>query len=66
MLMNLNGQERTLNAFQGLFNSVKPRLEVVGVHRPPQGELSLIEVQLASDASQGGDKTNGVMVNGKA
>ena len=46
MLMNLNGRERTLSAFNAMFQAVTPRLRVSKVHRPPQGELSLIEVVL--------------------
>lgn len=44
MLMNLNGRERTLSAFEGLFGAASPRLRVGGVHQPTTGgELSLIE-----------------------
>ncbi|PSN62387.1 S-adenosyl-L-methionine-dependent methyltransferase [Corynespora cassiicola Philippines] len=43
MLMNLNGRERTLAAFGSVFDAVEPRLCVSRVHRPPLGELSLIE-----------------------
>ena len=46
MLMNLNGRERTLSAFNDLFQGITPTLRVARVHRPPQGELSLIEVVL--------------------
>jgi hypothetical protein len=43
MLMNLNGRERTLPAFEGLFEAVSPRLRVDKVHKPTTGgELSLI------------------------
>ncbi|KAL9096254.1 MAG: hypothetical protein Q9165_001777 [Trypethelium subeluteriae] len=52
MLMNLNGRERTLNAFSDLFQAVTPRLRVSRVHRPPQGELSLIEVVLDGDGTK--------------
>lgn len=44
MLMNLNGRERTLTAFEGLCRSVTPQLKVQKVHRPEQGELSLMEI----------------------
>ncbi|KAH8730332.1 S-adenosyl-L-methionine-dependent methyltransferase [Phaeosphaeriaceae sp. PMI808] len=44
MLMNLNGRERTLPAFDALFQKVRPILRVSKVHRPTSGgELSLIE-----------------------
>ena len=46
MLMNLNGRERTLPAFNSLFQAISPPLKTVRVHKPPQGELSLIEVVL--------------------
>lgn len=43
MLMNLNGRERTLAAFAGLFEAVSPKLRVEGVHQPSTGgELSLL------------------------
>jgi hypothetical protein len=43
MLMNLNGRERTLAAFDGLFKAASPRLRVDMVHKPTTGgELSLI------------------------
>ncbi|KAF2172650.1 hypothetical protein M409DRAFT_16612 [Zasmidium cellare ATCC 36951] len=48
MLMNLNGRERTKSAFEGIFASVEPKLKLQRIHRPEQGELSLIEVTLAS------------------
>lgn len=44
MLMNLNGRERTLTAFEGLCRSVTPQLKVQKVHQPEQGELSLMEI----------------------
>ncbi|KAK2058400.1 O-methyltransferase [Colletotrichum caudatum] len=44
MLMNLNGRERTRAAFEELYSSVTPKLKVHKIHRPEQGELSLIEV----------------------
>lgn len=44
MLMNLNGRERTLTAFESLCRSVTPQLKVQKVHRPEQGELSLMEI----------------------
>jgi 6-hydroxytryprostatin B O-methyltransferase len=47
MLMNLNGRERSVKAFEGLFESVEPKLCLKHVYRPSQGELSLIEVALA-------------------
>jgi 6-hydroxytryprostatin B O-methyltransferase len=47
MLMNLNGRERTVSAFNNLFNSVEPKLRLEKVYRPPSGELSLLEVVLA-------------------
>lgn len=47
MLMNLNGRERTVSAFNNLFNAVKPKLRLEKVYRPPRGELSLLEVVLA-------------------
>lgn len=46
MLMNLNGRERTLTAFESLCRSVTPQLRVQKVHRPEQGELSLMEITL--------------------
>ncbi|KAF2795489.1 O-methyltransferase [Melanomma pulvis-pyrius CBS 109.77] len=48
MLMNLNGRERTLDAFSSLFETVRPKLRVSRVHRPPLGELSLIEAVVDS------------------
>lgn len=45
MLMNLNGRERTMEAFRGLCDSVQPRLKVHEIHHPAQGELSLIELK---------------------
>lgn len=48
MLMNLNGRERTLSAFNAMCQTVTPKLRIVKVHRPPQGELSLIEIALDS------------------
>ncbi|KAI6286849.1 O-methyltransferase ctb2 [Pyricularia oryzae] len=45
MLMNLNGRERTMEAFRGLCDSVEPRLKVHEIHHPAQGELSLIELK---------------------
>ena len=53
MLMNLNGRERTLHAFNGLFQAISPPLQISRVHKPPQGELSLIEVVLKSETSHG-------------
>lgn len=44
MLMNLNGRERTLSAFDSLCRSCTPQLRVQKVHRPEQGELSLMEI----------------------
>ncbi|TDZ26703.1 O-methyltransferase aurJ [Colletotrichum orbiculare MAFF 240422] len=44
MLMNLNGRERTRAAFEDLCRSVTPQLRVHRIHRPDQGELSLIEI----------------------
>ncbi|KXT07227.1 hypothetical protein AC578_2366 [Pseudocercospora eumusae] len=46
MLMNLNGRERTLSAFEELCGAVTPKLRVRQVHQPEQGELSLIEMTL--------------------
>ncbi|TKX25778.1 O-methyltransferase-like protein 8 [Elsinoe australis] len=46
MLMNLNGRERTLGAFNGIAQSCTPKLRVQDVHRPALGELSLIELVL--------------------
>jgi hypothetical protein len=48
MLMNLNGRERTREAFEAIFASVTPKLRLQKVHRPEAGELSLIEATLAS------------------
>ena len=53
MLMNLNGRERTLPAFKGLFRTISPPLRISRVHKPPQGELSLIEVVLDTEACNG-------------
>ena len=53
MLMNLNGRERTLHAFKDIFQAISPRLQISKVHKPPQGELSLIEVVLDMEAGQG-------------
>jgi 6-hydroxytryprostatin B O-methyltransferase len=47
MLMNLNGRERTVNAFNNMFNAVEPKLRLQKVYRPPRGELSLLEITLA-------------------
>lgn len=47
MLMNLNGRERSLSAWKGLFDSVSPALELQQVYRPAQGELSLLEITLS-------------------
>jgi len=47
MLMNLNGRERTVSAFNKMFNAVEPKLHLQKVYRPPRGELSLLEVVLA-------------------
>ncbi|EAT83778.1 O-methyltransferase elcB [Parastagonospora nodorum] len=59
MLMNLNGRERTLVAFEGLFEVVSPRLRVEKVHKPTTGgELSLITAsvdKLTGRKSAGGD-----------
>lgn len=46
MLMNLNGRKRTLTAFESLCGAVTPQLKVQKVHRPEQGELSLMEITL--------------------
>ena len=46
MLMNLNGRERSLEAFQCMCSSITPKLRVQKAHRPEQGELSLIEITL--------------------
>ncbi|KAF4548436.1 O-methyltransferase domain-containing protein 10 [Elsinoe fawcettii] len=46
MLMNLNGRERTLGAFNDIAQSCTPKLRVKDVFRPALGELSLIEVVL--------------------
>ncbi|KAI5370387.1 putative O-methyltransferase domain, S-adenosyl-L-methionine-dependent methyltransferase [Septoria linicola] len=60
MLMNLNGRERTQSAFEAIFASVTPKLKLQKVHRPEQGELSLIEVTLdGNDLSTGQNGTNG-------
>ena len=53
MLMNLNGRERTLHAFNDLFRATSPPLKVSRVHKPPQGELSLIEVVLNIETRNG-------------
>lgn len=44
MLMNLNGRERTLSAFEGLCRAMN--LKIKEVHQPEQGELSLLEFTL--------------------
>ena len=54
MLMNLNGRERTLHAFNVLFRAISPPLQISRVHNPPQGELSLIEVKLDIGTCRGG------------
>ncbi|KAK2005521.1 O-methyltransferase [Colletotrichum eremochloae] len=46
MLMNLNGRERTKAAFEDLCSSVAPKLQMHRIHRPYQGELSLIDITL--------------------
>lgn len=46
MLMNLNGRERSLSAWENLFNSVSPALQLQQIYRPAQGELSLLELTL--------------------
>lgn len=51
MLMNLNGRERTLRAFDALFETVTPKLRVSRVHKPPLGELSLIEATIDTGVS---------------
>lgn len=49
MLMNLNGRERTLPAFEGLFKAVSPSLRVESVRKPSTGgELSLITAAVES------------------
>ncbi|USW46732.1 Putative O-methyltransferase domain, S-adenosyl-L-methionine-dependent methyltransferase [Septoria linicola] len=47
MLMNLNGRERSLSAWQSLFSSITPSLQLQQIFRPEQGELSLIELTLS-------------------
>jgi hypothetical protein len=67
MLMNLNGRERTQSAFEAIFSSVTPKLRLLQIHRPAQGELSLIEVTLADSplqSSKSNGVTNGVHANG--
>ena len=70
MLMNLNGRERTITAFQEICQSVTPKLTVANVVRPKQGELSLIEITLdGAQATVNGNGVaqtngNGVHVNG--
>lgn len=59
MLMNLNGRERTQDAFEAIFASVTPKLRLQKVHHPEQGELSLIEVTL-DGVSSGGDGADGI------
>ncbi|KAK2005549.1 O-methyltransferase [Colletotrichum eremochloae] len=51
MLMNLNGRERTKAAFEDLCSSVTPKLQVHRIHRPDQGELSLIDITLYGSTS---------------
>lgn len=67
MLMNLNGRERTLAAFTGLFEAVSPKLRVERVHQPSTGgELSLLTAVVDSRIDNkltGGQKcvaTNGI------
>lgn len=48
ILMNLNSRERTLTAFEGLCKAVTPELKIQKVHRPEQGELSLMEITRAA------------------
>ena len=61
MLMNLNGRERTQSAFENIFASVTPKLRLHKIHRPQQGELSLIEAVLDTTSldSPAGDVVNG-------
>jgi hypothetical protein len=64
MLMNLNGRERTLLAFGGLFEEVSPRLRVDKVHKPTTGgELSLITAVVGSGVDDNKDKLTG-RING--
>lgn len=69
MLMNLNGRERTQSAFENIFANVSPKLKLQKIHRPEQGELSLIEVTLDTvtwekSASNGVNGANGHATNG--
>ncbi|KXT08895.1 hypothetical protein AC579_8461 [Pseudocercospora musae] len=57
MLMNLNGRERTLSALEELCSAVKPKLRVRQVHRPEQGELSLIDMTLDGIQSNTANQT---------
>lgn len=69
MLMNLNGRERTQSAFEAIFASVTPKLKLQKVHRPEQGELSLIEVALDGvdlSTSQNGANGHADGVNGRS
>lgn len=67
MLMNLNGRERTISAFQEICQSVTPKLTVANVCRPKQGELSLIEITLdGAQATVNGRGATHVNGNGVA
>jgi 6-hydroxytryprostatin B O-methyltransferase len=63
MLMNLNGRERTLTAFESLCKAVTPEMKIREVHRPEQGELSLIEITRA-DATWDATRKSDVNGNG--
>jgi len=64
MQMNLNGRERSENAFSELFASVSPRLKLAKVYRPAMGELSLIEVRLAEPGCECNVISQTVHING--
>ncbi|KAL6716690.1 hypothetical protein ACLMJK_006258 [Lecanora helva] len=44
MLAQFNGQERTLKAFEALFQEADPRYQMEGAHRPAESAMTIVEM----------------------